>query len=234
MEIQNQITYHTWRLMESWVNEYLNLNFLVLINSQTTCTGTVIYKWYAIWRFYFVCIVVAKGIKERRSNWVVAAAEYECTEQWWELSTRRKVQEQSDELPPVQTQAQSKQRDEAVSDQMLVPSADESWADEVDGEMEKLEESAIEAAAEAEQESCAITKMPTRCTIRQYAHGLKLKSPFVPSSTHCWAVQVRKAKTAVSMAVEAKPEVEIWRRPKKIERALVTSYRPSVVTFPLS
>jgi len=35
-----------------------------------------------------------------------------------------------------------------------------------------------------------------------------------------------KAKTAVSVAVEAKPEVEIWRRPKKIERELMTSYRP--------
>ena len=31
--------------------------------------------------------------------------------------------------------------------------------------------------------SCAIAKMSARCTIRQYAHGLKLESPFVPSST---------------------------------------------------
>jgi len=48
-------------------------------------------------------------------------------------------------------------------------------------------------------------------TIRQYAQGLLLESPFVPSSstttsTDCWAAQ---AKTAVSVAVEAKPEIEI-------------------------
>jgi len=36
------------------------------------------------------------------------------------------------------------------------------------------------------------------------------------------------------MAIEANPEVEIWRRPQKIERALVTSYRPSIVTYTLS
>jgi len=28
-------------------------------------------------------------------------------------------------------------------------------------------------------------------TIRQYAHGLLLKSPFVPSSTDCWAVRAK-------------------------------------------
>jgi len=43
-----------------------------------------------------------------------------------------------------------------------------------------------------------------------------------------------KAKTAVSVAVEAKPEVEIWRRPKKIERVLTISYRPSIVTLTLN
>jgi len=43
-----------------------------------------------------------------------------------------------------------------------------------------------------------------------------------------------KAKTAISVAVEAKLEVEIWQRPKKIERALVTSYKPSIVNSPLS
>ena len=36
---------------------------------------------------------------------------------------------------------------------------------------------------------------------------------------------------AISLAVEAKSEVVIWRRPQKIERALVTSYRPSIVTI---
>jgi len=30
--------------------------------------------------------------------------------------------------------------------------------------------------------------MSARCTIRQYAHGLKLESPFVPSSTDYWAI----------------------------------------------
>ena len=41
------------------------------------------------------------------------------------------------------------------------------------------------------QESCAIAKMSARCTIRQYAHSLKLESPFVPSSTDCWAVRAK-------------------------------------------
>ena len=49
-------------------------------------------------------------------------------------------------------------------------------------------------------------------TVRQYAYGLLLESPFVPSSTDSWAVW---AKMAVSVAVEPKPEVEIWRRAKK-------------------
>ena len=43
----------------------------------------------------------------------------------------------------------------------------------------------------SEQKSCAIAKMSARCTIRQYAHGLKLESPFVPSSTDCWAVRAK-------------------------------------------
>jgi len=43
-------------------------------------------------------------------------------------------------------------------------------------------------------------------------HGLLLESPFVLSSSDCWAVRAKnKAKTAVSVAVEEKPEVEIWR-----------------------
>jgi len=29
-------------------------------------------------------------------------------------------------------------------------------------------------------------------TIRQYAHGLLLESPFVPSSTDCWAIRARQ------------------------------------------
>jgi len=41
------------------------------------------------------------------------------------------------------------------------------------------------------QESCAIAKVSVRCTIRQYAPGLKLESPFEPSSTDCWAVRAK-------------------------------------------
>jgi len=43
-----------------------------------------------------------------------------------------------------------------------------------------------------------------------------LPSPFVPSSTDRWAVWAKNnAQTAVLVAVEAKPEVEIWRLPQK-------------------
>jgi len=52
--------------------------------------------------------------------------------------------------------------------------------------------------------------------IRQYSHDLLLESQFVPStyrSPGCTGKS--KAKMAVSVATEAKPEVEIWRRPKK-------------------
>jgi len=31
-------------------------------------------------------------------------------------------------------------------------------------------------------------------TVRQYAHGLLLESPLVPSSTDCWAVRAKKGK----------------------------------------
>jgi len=51
-------------------------------------------------------------------------------------------------------------------------------------------------------------------TIWQYAHGLLLESWFVPSSTDCLTV---RAKIAISVAVEAKPELEIWRRSKKLK-----------------
>jgi len=71
-------------------------------------------------------------------------------------------------------------------------------------------------SSKLKQESCAITKMTARCTIQQYVHRLKLESPFVPSSTDYWAVRAKtRQKTAVTVAVEAKPEVEIWRLPKK-------------------
>ena len=63
-------------------------------------------------------------------------------------------------------------------------------------------------------------------TIRQYAHGLLLESPFVLSSTdRCHLLGCtgkNKAKTAISVAVEAKPEVEIWRRPKNNFLSLVS------------
>ena len=47
------------------------------------------------------------------------------------------------------------------------------------------------AVWQVEQESCAIAKMSVRCTIRQYAHGLLLESPFVPSCTDCWVVRAK-------------------------------------------
>ena len=61
-------------------------------------------------------------------------------------------------------------------------------------------------------------------TIRQYAHGLLLESQLVPSSIDCWAVQAKIGKTAVSVAVAVKPEVEIWRRPQKINLLTLVSY----------
>jgi len=52
--------------------------------------------------------------------------------------------------------------------------------------------------------------------IRQYAHGLLLESPLIPSSTDCCVVRANiRQKRPPSVAVEPKPEVEIWRRPKK-------------------
>jgi len=50
-------------------------------------------------------------------------------------------------------------------------------------------------------------------TIRQYAHSLLLESLFVPSSTDCWAIRAKTGKNG--RLVAAKPEVEIWRQPKK-------------------
>jgi len=47
------------------------------------------------------------------------------------------------------------------------------------------------AQTTSQQESCAIAKMSAWCTILQYAHGLKLESPFVPSSTDCWPVRAK-------------------------------------------
>jgi len=50
------------------------------------------------------------------------------------------------------------------------------------------------------------------CPIRQYAHGLLLESPFIPSTIDCWAV---RAKIKQKRPVGAKPEVWIWLSPKK-------------------
>jgi len=53
-------------------------------------------------------------------------------------------------------------------------------------------------------------------TAQQHAHGLLLQSPFVYNLVPIAGLYGQnKAKTAISVAVEAKPEVEIWRRPKK-------------------
>ena len=41
------------------------------------------------------------------------------------------------------------------------------------------------------QESCAIAKITARCTIWQYAPGLQLESPFLPSCTNRWAVRAK-------------------------------------------
>jgi len=51
-------------------------------------------------------------------------------------------------------------------------------------------------------------------TNRQYAHGLLLESPFVPSSTDRLAARAKIRQNGRLGAVEAKPEVEIWWRPK--------------------
>jgi len=50
-------------------------------------------------------------------------------------------------------------------------------------------------------------------TVRLYVHGLLLESPFVPHRL-LGCMGKNKAKTAVLVAVAAKPEEEIWRRPK--------------------
>jgi len=52
-------------------------------------------------------------------------------------------------------------------------------------------------------------------TIRQYAHGLLLESPFVPSSTDCLAVRAKIRQNGRLGGRSGEPEVEIWRRPKK-------------------
>jgi len=49
--------------------------------------------------------------------------------------------------------------------------------------------------------------------IQQYSRGVLLESAFVPSSTNRWAVREKnKAKRPLPVAIELKPEVEIWRQ----------------------
>jgi len=82
-----------------------------------------------------------------------------------------------------------------------------------------------------QQESCAIVKMSVRYTIQQYAYGLKLESPFVPSSTDCWAVQAKIRQNGRLDGRRGETGSRNMAVTQKIERALVTSYRPSIVTF---
>jgi len=84
------------------------------------------------------------------------------------------------------------------------------------------------------QECCAIAKMSARRTVRQYAHGLKLESPFIPSSTDCWAVWAKIRQKQQSGGRRGEIGSRNMATTQKIERALVTSYRPCIVTFPLS
>jgi len=65
-------------------------------------------------------------------------------------------------------------------------------------------------------------------TIRQYAHGLMLESSFVPSGTNRWAALAKKV---ILVAVEAKPEVEIWRRLPvvKVDRRIRWHYKAKVL-----
>jgi len=53
-------------------------------------------------------------------------------------------------------------------------------------------------------------------TVRKCAHGLLLESQFVPPSTDCLAVRAKiRQNGRLGGRIAAKPEVEIWRRPKK-------------------
>ena len=71
-------------------------------------------------------------------------------------------------------------------------------------------------------------------SIRQYAHGLLLESAFVPSSTDCWAVLAKIRQNGHLGGRRGETGSRNTAATQKIERALVISYRPSIVTFPLS
>jgi len=64
-------------------------------------------------------------------------------------------------------------------------------------------------------------------TVWKYAHGLRQESPSVPSSTDHWSIRAEiRPKAAVSVAVVAKPEVEIWQWLKK------STFWPSLLFTP--
>jgi len=91
------------------------------------------------------------------------------------------------------------------------------------------------------QESCAIADVRAmRLGIFNrfaqsdiYAHGSLLESPFlpVPSSTDCWEKQGKNGRLGGRRGETGSRNMAATH---KIERALVTSYRPSIVTFPVS
>ena len=70
--------------------------------------------------------------------------------------------------------------------------------------------------------------------IRQYAHGLLLERPFVPSITDCWAVRAKLRQNGRIGGRRGETRSRNMVATQKIERALMTSYMPSIVTFPLS
>ena len=68
-------------------------------------------------------------------------------------------------------------------------------------------------------------------TIWQYAYGLLLESPFEPSSTDCWAVWAKIRQKRPSRGHRGETGSRNMAATQKIKRALMTSYRPSIVTF---
>jgi len=71
------------------------------------------------------------------------------------------------------------------------------------------------------------------CKIRQYAHGLLLESPFIPSSTDYWVVQAKIWQNGRFGGRRGEIGSRNMAATHKIERALMTSYGPSIVAFPL-
>jgi len=63
-----------------------------------------------------------------------------------------------------------------------------------------------------------------RRTIRQYTHGYFLESPFVPSSTDCWAVLAKIIKNGRLDGRRGETASRNMTATQKIKRALMTSY----------